>query len=136
MSNEQIKLQILGSITETLGLVSEILADIQFGDEAETADAAPTEQPYHPHGPDAIRNLPADLLSFLNHIRSEDEVTLAGSGDELTHMERLMGLDKIAAPKQEYSNEKEAFEAGILDGVEAALQKLLGPSAKITRFFP
>src|ERR1700686_2280141 len=99
MSNDQIKLQILGSIAQSLENISSILADIQFQDSQDedlVKSDAPVGQPYSPHGPDAepeypatISGLPTEFLNFLNGIRASEA---GAQGSPMSSLERMMGL--------------------------------------------
>jgi len=135
MSNEQTKLEILSTIAQSLENISSVLADIQFSgalSEPIHGETCSFEADAEPEYPETISELPGGLLDFLNNIRASEE---SEQDSRLSALESMMGLGGTQPQGQDQGtpNEKEAFEAGILDGIEAAIQKLLGPGVKIRR---
>jgi len=109
-----IKLEIALAIAQSLENLSEFLMNYQEEDELAgmpEPDACPYAADAAPEYPSTIGDLPNEVLSFLNRCRENDEA-------------------------QEKADAQEAFTAGIVDGIEATLQKLFGKDATITRIFP
>lgn len=127
-----LKLHAILALTQAVENLSEAILNLP--DEANSA--APecegcNECDQGPELPQFIRDLPAQLLSSLNQIR-EDEDREEDQTERLTRLEQLFGLDNLSKGN---SNEQ-AQSDEILDGIETALQKILGPSLKIRRIYP
>jgi len=109
-----VKLEIALAIAQALENLSEFLMNYQEEDELEGMledEPCPYAADAEPETPQFIGDLPNEILDFLNRCRGTDEA-------------------------QEKADAQEAFENGIIDGLEATIKKLFGASATVTRIFP
>jgi len=82
--------------------------------------------------PDSTQDIPSEILDAMN-ASIEEELREQGQEDRLTKLEKMFGMDQInVSDRVKGMTNEEATISGIQDGLQAALQKIFGPSAKIS----